>query len=115
MSASTRADLIRAQERRRQEQRAATEAQPAEQPRATARPVRTRDVRRTVDLSPQQHKDLSAWCDEAAEELGLTRVTGQDVLVTLVGQLLADDALAQTVRDHVADEVRRRQLAKSKT
>jgi hypothetical protein len=63
------------------------------------RPPRVRDVRRTVDLSPIEHRQLAVWCAEAAAELGRARVTGQDVLRALVVELLADDALARRIRE----------------
>ena len=63
--------------------------------------VRTRRVRRTVDLSPVDHRRLSQWCEEAADELGLARVTSQDVFVALVAELLADEALGVAIRRRV--------------
>jgi hypothetical protein len=63
------------------------------------RPPRVRDVRRTVDLSPVEHRELAVWCAEAAAELGRARVTGQDVLRALVVELLSDDALARRIRE----------------
>lgn len=80
---------------------------PAEETRA---PVKTaggprrgdsgRKVRRTVDLGPAHHRELSAWCDRAADELDVTRVTGQDVLSALVARLLTDDRLSDAlIRD----------------
>jgi hypothetical protein len=63
------------------------------------RPPRVRDIRRTVDLSPVEHRQLAVWCAEAAAELGRARVTGQDVLRALVVELLADDALARRIRE----------------
>jgi hypothetical protein len=58
-----------------------------------------RNVRRTVDLSPVEHRQLVTWCAEAAAELGLARVTGQDVLQALVRELLSDDELARRIRE----------------
>jgi hypothetical protein len=66
---------------------------------APGRPPRVRDVRRTVDLSPVEHRALAVWCAEAAAELGLARVTGQDVLRALVVELLSDEALARRIRE----------------
>lgn len=64
-----------------------------------------RRTRRTVDLSPDQHRGLDIWQREAADRLGRARVTGQDVLSALVDQLLADPKLsAQIIR---AIQVRR--------
>jgi hypothetical protein len=86
------------------------EAEPAP---ARSTQVRVKPVRRTVDLSPQQHKDLSRWCDETAEALEVTRVTGQDVLVALVARLLVDDVLADQIHTAIANELHRRQARKN--
>lgn len=51
-------------------------------------------VRRTVDLSAAQHRALDIWQREAADRLGLARVTGQEVLAALVDQLLSDPKLS---------------------
>jgi hypothetical protein len=63
------------------------------------RPPRVKDVRRTVDLSPTEHRQLAVWLNEAAAELGRARVTGQDVLRALVVELLTDDELARRIRE----------------
>jgi hypothetical protein len=57
---------------------------------------RTRNprTRRTVDLEPAQHRALDIWQREAADRLGVARVTGQEVLATLVDQLLNDPKLS---------------------
>ncbi|MCV7380833.1 hypothetical protein A5672_15635 [Mycobacterium alsense] len=56
-------------------------------------------TRRTVDLTHAQHRALDIWQREAADRLGVARVTGQDVLATLVDQLLNDPKLsAQVIR-----------------
>ena len=69
---------------------------PAEAPR---RVVREKDVRRTVDLSPAQHRRLDVWQREAADQLGYARVTGQEVLSALVDLLLDDaDVAVQVIR-----------------
>jgi hypothetical protein len=62
------------------------------------RAVRTKPVRRSVDLSPTHHAMLLEWCAKAADELGVTRVTGQDVIRALVARLLMDQALARRIR-----------------
>ena len=106
----SKADDMRAAAQRRRERR----AQPvAERPMPAAAPVRVRPVRRTVDLDPQAHRDLARWCDDAAVTLGATRVTGQDVLATLVARLLHDDELAQAVREDIAAELHRRSLTRN--
>jgi hypothetical protein len=61
--------------------------------------TRSPRTRRTVDLSPAQHRALDIWQREAADRLGLARVTGQEVLAALVDQLLSDPKLsAQIIR-----------------
>lgn len=56
-----------------------------------------RRTRRTVDLSPDQHRALDIWQRQAADRLGRARVTGQDVLSALVDQLLTDPKLANQI------------------
>jgi hypothetical protein len=60
--------------------------------------VTAKSVRRTVDLSWQLHGQLTAWCSETAQQLGVARVTGQDVFRTLVARLLTDETLARKIR-----------------
>ena len=68
------------------------------QPVAIGR-TRSAKTRRTVDLSPAQHRALDIWQREAADRLGLARVTGQEVLAALVDQLLSDPRFsAQIIR-----------------
>jgi hypothetical protein len=62
------------------------------------RPPRVKDVRRTVDLSPTEHRQLAVWLNEAAAELGRARVTGQDVLRALVVELLTNEELSRRIR-----------------
>lgn len=98
---NTAADRIKANAERFRSQPAAADGQhtnpaPTEVPR---RAVRERDVRRTVDLSPAQHRRLDVWQREAADQLGYARVTGQEVLSTLVDLLLDDrDVSARVMR-----------------
>jgi hypothetical protein len=54
-------------------------------------------TRRTVDLSPGQHRALDIWQREAADRLGVARVTGQDVLTALIDQLLSDPRLSAQI------------------
>lgn len=98
------ADRIKAQaERSRNYSATATPLTPAVAA-APTEPVtlgRTRNARtrRTVDLSSAQHRALDIWQREAADRLGLARVTGQEVLAALVDQLLTDPKLsAQIIR-----------------
>lgn len=59
--------------------------------------VRQKNVRRTVDLSPTAHRALDTWQRDAADRLGLARVTGQDVIAALVDQLLVDANLSELI------------------
>jgi hypothetical protein len=64
---------------------------------ASDQPGRTQRTRRTVDLSAATHRALDIWQREAADRLGVARVTGQEVLTALIDQLLADPKLAAQV------------------
>lgn len=98
---STRAEQARAKnERIRAMQQASTE----DKPRTHVQNARSRPVRRTVDLSPVHHQRLTQWCAETAVELGSARVTGQDVLRSLVARLLTDETLARKIRADLADD-----------
>lgn len=59
--------------------------------------TRGQRTRRTVDLSPATHRALDIWQREAADRLGLARVTGQEVLTALIDQLLNDPKLSVQV------------------
>lgn len=61
-------------------------------------PPRQKDIRKNVDLSPDQNDRLGDWQRAAARELGVARVTAQDVLVALVERLLADPDLSEQVK-----------------
>jgi hypothetical protein len=56
-----------------------------------------RRTRRTVDLTPAQHRALDLWQREAADRLGLARVTGQEVLTALIDQLLTNRELSAQI------------------
>jgi hypothetical protein len=59
-----------------------------------AQPTRDRRTRRTVDLSLATHRALDVWQREAADRMGVARVTGQEVLAALIDQLLIDPKLS---------------------
>jgi hypothetical protein len=61
---------------------------------ASDQPGRTQRTRRTVDLPAATHRALDIWQREAADRLGVARVTGQEVLTALIDQLLVDPKLA---------------------
>ena len=59
--------------------------------------TRSARTRRTVDLSAGQHRALDIWQREAADRLGVARVTGQEVLTALIDQLLSDPRLSAEI------------------
>ena len=62
-----------------------------------AAPARDRRTRRTVDLPLATHRALDVWQREAADRIGVARVTGQEVLTALIDQLLADPRLSAQI------------------
>ncbi len=66
-------------------------------PATTLPTPQVKDVRLTVDLSPARYRDLQGWLNDAAVQLGRSRVTKQDALAALVGLLLRDDVTARKV------------------
>ena len=62
-----------------------------------APPARDRRTRRTVDLPLATHRALDIWQREAADRLGVARVTGQEVITALIDQLLADPKLSAAI------------------
>ena len=62
-----------------------------------AQPTRYRRTRRTVDLPLATHRALDVWQREAADRIGVARVTGQEVLTALIDQLLVDPRLSSQV------------------
>ena len=74
-------------------------SQPAADYRTPDQSGRGRRTRRTVDLPASTHRALDIWQREAADRLGVARVTGQEVLAALIDQLLVDPNLgAQIIR-----------------
>ncbi len=69
---------------------------------APARAVRVRPVRLTVDVSPADHNALARWCLDAAGELGVPRVHGQELVRALLRRALTDRSLREAVLDDVA-------------
>jgi hypothetical protein len=64
---------------------------------APAQPTRDRRTRRTVDLPLATHRALDVWQREAADRMGVARVTGQEVLTALIDQLLIDPKLSAEI------------------
>lgn len=66
--------------------------------------TRTKPVRCTVDLSPVLFRQLTDWQAQAAEQLGESRITKQQILVALVHELLADPDLEEAVLDRLGSD-----------
>jgi hypothetical protein len=65
--------------------------------------ARGQRTRRTIDLAPATHRALDIWQREAADRLGLARVTGQEVLSALIEQLLNDPKLSAQITRNIHD------------
>ena len=63
--------------------------------------LRQKPVRRTVDLTPAAHSKLDDWQRKTAREIGVARVSGQEVLAALVDEFLENPDLASVVRDSI--------------
>jgi hypothetical protein len=72
-------------------------SQPAADHRTRDQSGRGQRTRRTVDLPASTHRALDIWQREAADRLGVARVTGQEVLTALVDQLLVDPKLTAQI------------------
>jgi hypothetical protein len=64
---------------------------------------RTQRTRRTVDLAAATHRALDIGQREAADRLGVARVTGQEVLTALIDQLLVDPKLTADITRAIKD------------
>ena len=58
---------------------------------------RAQRTRRTVDLPVPTHRALDRWQRDAADHLGVARVTGQEVITALIEQLLVDPRLGAQI------------------
>jgi hypothetical protein len=72
-------------------------SQPAVDHRTRDESARSQRTRRTVDLAASTHRALDIWQREAADRLGVARVTGQEVLTALIDQLLVDPKLTAQI------------------
>ncbi|MBE7190992.1 MAG: hypothetical protein INR66_00745 [Gordonia polyisoprenivorans] len=70
--------------------------------KAAPRQVRQADVKKTLALSPAMNSQLADWQNATARELGLARVTAQEVLESLVAELLAERDLSASIKDRLA-------------
>jgi hypothetical protein len=70
--------------------------------RQAAQQVRTRPVRLTVDVSPADHAALAHLALDAAAELGLARVHGQEIVRALIHRMLSEPDLQALVLADIA-------------
>lgn len=83
-------------------------AEPAARPvPATDRPPRTRKVRMTIDLVPQEFEDFRDWRNSVARQLQRGRVNGSDVMIALLRRLMVDEALQRDIVEVIDREGRR--------
>lgn len=68
---------------------------------ASSPTVRVRPVRLTVDVTPADHAALARWCLDAAGELGLARVAGQELVRSLLRRALEDQTLRAQITHNV--------------
>lgn len=78
-------------------------SQPASNQPGRNQPGRNQRTRRTVDLPAATHRALDIWQREAADRLGVARVTGQEVLTALIDQLLVDPKLTAQITHAIKD------------
>jgi hypothetical protein len=78
---------------------AARRAEPDARP-AGRTAIRSKPVRVTLDLSPELYRQLTAWADSAAVELGVPRVSLADAMRAMI-RVTADDP------DQVLNRLRR--------
>ncbi|WP_232333508.1 hypothetical protein [Rhodococcus sp. p52] len=62
---------------------------------------RLRPVRKNVDLSPELNRKFGDWQRDTAVELGLARVTAQEVLTELLVELLDDARLSERIKERI--------------
>jgi len=77
-------------------------------PAASGAPVRTRPVRLSVDVAPNEHTELVRHSLAAAAELGAVRVHGQEIVRALLRRYLSDPGLQAQVLDDIRAERRAR-------
>ena len=93
---STRREQAKAQMAAAAGRRAEPNARPAGQ---TA--IRSKKVRITLDLSPEQYRQLTQWTDSAAVELDVPRVTLAEAVRAMIRATIEepDDVLDRLRRD----------------
>lgn len=94
MTGRTRRDLAGRMEQAASRSSATGGGGPAVAPRA-------KPVRLSLDLAPAAYRDLQQFCTAAAIALERPRVTGVDVLRSLLAELSEDEDLAARVRSRL--------------
>ena len=61
--------------------------------------VRSKPVRITIDLAPEQYRALTAWTSHAAGELEIPRLTLADAVRAMAKVVTADDGVSAEVID----------------
>jgi hypothetical protein len=79
---------------------AARRAEP-DAPAAGVTAIRSKPVRITVDLSPEDYRRLMAWTTAAAAELDVPKVTAADAIRAMVRTVDLDKGIGAVVADMI--------------
>lgn len=71
--------------------------------------VRTKPVRITTDLAPNEYRNLVACCSALANELGRARVSHSEVIRGLIALLETDEALGTALASRLRDQAAERE------
>jgi hypothetical protein len=85
---------------------AAIGQRPARTPAKGAGNVRTKPVRLSLDLGPQQYRRLNENCTDLALDLGVLRIHQSQVLRALIELFDTNPTVRDEVREHVEAELR---------
>lgn len=98
---STAADRLRAQGKK-VAAKPSTRSEEGIEHRKTARPTtRTEPIGKTVKLPPALNSSITEWQGHAANQLGLSRVTFQQLVQALCEETLANDSLGDKIRARI--------------
>ena len=89
--------------------RAKTAAERKPRPTTVTQPpasVRTKSIRLTFDLAPQDHRTLTRYCANLADDLGQSRVPASQVIRALLRQLAENPTLQDDIRNAVNADIR---------
>lgn len=62
---------------------------------------RSKPVRMTIEITPQMHRQLTAWTHELMLDLDLTRITMSDAVRAMITLTATDPEVSAKVRDLV--------------